>query len=124
VELTESKMLTFDCYSTLIDWDSGLFSALMPLVRKGRVTEARAQLLQIFAKHEAAQEEQTPAIPYSQLLSVVYKRLAMELGVAVTDDEANARLLSRSHSLATSVPLQTLHWRRSAQHAVNNAGTK
>jgi 2-haloalkanoic acid dehalogenase type II len=89
VKLTEFKVLTFDCYGTLIDWESGIFNALVPLARKADATETRDQLLQTFARHESAQEEETPAMPYSQLLSVVYKRLAKEWGVAVTNEQAN-----------------------------------
>jgi 2-haloacid dehalogenase len=89
VKLTDFKVLTFDCYGTLIDWESGIFNALVPLARKAKVSEPRDQLLQTFAKHESAQEEVTPAMPYSQLLSVVYRRLAKEWRVAVTNEEAN-----------------------------------
>jgi 2-haloacid dehalogenase len=89
VKLTEFKVLTFDCYGTLIDWESGIFNALVPLARRAKTSEARGQLLETFAKHESAQEEETPAMPYSQLLSVVYKRLAKEWGVTVTNEEAN-----------------------------------
>jgi 2-haloacid dehalogenase len=89
VKLTEFKVLTFDCYGTLIDWESGIFNALAPLARKEKASETRGQLLQTFAKHESAQEELTPAMSYSQLLSVVYKRLAKEWGVTVTNEEAN-----------------------------------
>ena len=69
MKLTEFKVLTFDCYGTLIDWESGIFNALVPLARKADATETRDQLLQTFARHESAQEEETPAMPYSQLLS-------------------------------------------------------
>lgn len=89
MKLTEFKVLTFDCYGTLIDWESGIFNALVPLARKAKAPDARDQLLHTFAKHESAQEEATPAMPYSQLLSVVYKRLAKEWGVAVTNEQAN-----------------------------------
>jgi 2-haloacid dehalogenase len=89
VKLTEFKVLTFDCYGTLIDWESGIFNALVPLARRAKASEARGQLLETFAKHESAQEEETPAMSYSQLLSVVYKRLAKEWGVEVTNEGAN-----------------------------------
>ena len=89
MKLTQFKVLTFDCYGTLIDWESGIFNALVPLARKAKASEPRDQLLQAFARHESAQEEATPAMPYSQLLSVVYRRLATEWGVAVTNEEAN-----------------------------------
>jgi 2-haloacid dehalogenase len=89
VNLSDFKVLTFDCYGTLIDWESGIFDALLPLARKAQASEEQDYLLQTFAKHESAQEKLTPAMPYSQLLSVVYKRLAKEWGAAVTDEEAN-----------------------------------
>ncbi|MEA2782002.1 MAG: 2-haloacid dehalogenase, partial [Rhodospirillaceae bacterium] len=34
MRLTDFKVLTFDCYGTLIDWESGMFDALKVLVAK------------------------------------------------------------------------------------------
>jgi 2-haloacid dehalogenase len=87
VKLSEFKVLTFDCYGTLIDWESGISNALMPLA--GRAAVTRDQLLEVFGKYEFAQQRETPAMPYSQLLSVVYKRLGKEWDVPVTNEEAN-----------------------------------
>jgi 2-haloacid dehalogenase len=89
MKLTDFKVLTFDCYGTLIDWETGIFNGLTPIVARGHVAMSRDQLLEIFAHHESAQEEETPAMPYSQVLSVVYKRLSKVWGVAVTNEEAN-----------------------------------
>ena len=36
MQLTDFKVLTFDCYGTLIDWESGMVEALQPLRRDGR----------------------------------------------------------------------------------------
>ena len=37
MQLTEFGVLTFDCYGTLIDWESGIHTALQPLLaRVGR----------------------------------------------------------------------------------------
>ena len=30
------SVLTFDCYGTLIDWETGLFAALQPLLMRSR----------------------------------------------------------------------------------------
>jgi 2-haloacid dehalogenase len=90
MKLTDFKVLTFDCYGTLIDWESGIFNALQPLIRRARQGDhSRNKLLEIYAVEEAAQEEETPAMPYSQLLGVVYKRLAKQWGVEVSNEEAN-----------------------------------
>jgi 2-haloacid dehalogenase len=87
--LSDFKVMTFDCYGTLIDWETGISGALQPLVARARNAKTRDQVLEDFARHEAAQEEESPAMPYSQLLAVVYKRLAREWGVGVSNEEAN-----------------------------------
>ena len=79
MKLSDFKVLTFDTYGTLIDWETGIFNGLAPLVEKaGLENRTRNQILETFAKHETDQEVQTPAMVYMQLLSVVYKRLANE----------------------------------------------
>ncbi|MFB3047105.1 MAG: haloacid dehalogenase, partial [Acidiferrobacterales bacterium] len=34
MKLTDFEALTFDCYGTLIDWESGMIAALTPLMDK------------------------------------------------------------------------------------------
>lgn len=94
MKLTDFKALTFDCYGTLIDWESGMIAGLAPLTsrvaaQRGREL-ARDDILQAHARHESAQQRQTPAMRYRDLLPVVYRRLAEEWGVAVTRDECRA----------------------------------
>ena len=89
MKLHDFKVLTFDCYGTLIDWETGLFNALQPLIAKAEQRPSRDGVLEEFARHESAQESSTPAMPYSQLLSVVYRRLAKQWGVDVSNEEAN-----------------------------------
>jgi 2-haloacid dehalogenase/putative hydrolase of the HAD superfamily len=90
MKLTDFNTLTFDCYGTLIDWESGMIEALKPLTgRAGRKLD-RNEILQAHARHESSQQEWTPAKRYRDLLPVVYKRLAEEWGIAVTDDECVA----------------------------------
>ena len=90
MKLTDFKALSFDCYGTLIDWETGLFKALAQMVDKaGLQGRSRDEILATFAEHEADQEARTPAMPYSQLLSVVYQRLAQAWKVPVTSEQAN-----------------------------------
>ena len=88
MKLTDFKVLTFDCYGTLIDWETGIFQALAPLSQRAGHSDGN-KVLESFAAQEAAQELETPALAYSLLLSVVYKRLAKEWGLKVTEEEAN-----------------------------------
>ena len=89
MKLGDFKVLTFDCYGTLIDWETGILGALAPLVAKARVRPSREEVLETYGAIEFDQERATPAMPYSQLLSFVYKRLAEKWGATVTNEEAN-----------------------------------
>jgi putative hydrolase of the HAD superfamily len=90
MKLSQFKVLTFDCYGTLIDWESGMVQALQPLTSRVRPALARNQILEAHARHEAAQERWTPMRKYRDLLAVVYKRLAEEWGVAASWEECQA----------------------------------
>jgi 2-haloacid dehalogenase len=89
MKLTDFKVMTFDCYGTLIDWEVGIYNALSPLAAKAEGAPTRAEVLASFAQQEAAQEMETPAMPYSQLLSLVYHRLAKQWRISVTNEQAN-----------------------------------
>ena len=87
MELTDYKALTFDCYGTLIDWESGMMEGLKPLTSKLGTALPRNAVLEAHARHESAQQEQTPGKRYRDLLAIVYKRLAEEWGLRVTWEE-------------------------------------
>ena len=84
MKLTRFKALTFDCYGTLIDWESGMIEAMKPLTDKVGRALSRDDILEAHARHESAQQLQTPAKLYRDLLAVVYRRLAEEWGVAAS----------------------------------------
>ncbi|MEH3147963.1 MAG: haloacid dehalogenase type II [Methylobacterium frigidaeris] len=90
MKLRDFKALTFDCYGTLIDWETGMVAALQGLTDRAGAPLTRNAILEAHARHESAQQEQTPGRLYRDLLAVVYKRLAEEWAVPVTWDECVA----------------------------------
>ncbi|QOG07106.1 haloacid dehalogenase type II [Aureimonas sp. OT7] len=84
MKLTDFDTLTFDCYGTLIDWESGMMEGLRSLTGRLKNSLTRDQILQAHARHESAQQAWTPARPYRDLLAIVYKRLAEEWGIEVS----------------------------------------
>ncbi|CAE6714625.1 haloacid dehalogenase type II [Paraburkholderia nemoris] len=90
MQLTEFKALTFDCYGTLIDWESGIATSLSKLTARLENPLTRDQVLEAHARHESFQQLVTPELPYNRLLQVVYKRLAEEWGVRYSWDDAVA----------------------------------
>lgn len=84
MKLTDFKALTFDCYGTLIDWESGMIEALRPLTSKASRSLSRDEILEAHARHESSQQIQTPAKLYRDVLAIVYRRLAEEWGVVAS----------------------------------------
>jgi 2-haloacid dehalogenase len=89
MRLSDFRVLTFDCYGTLIDWESGIIAALQPLLQKVKQTTgqepSRDATLETFARHESSQEEATPTMIYSELLATVHLRLAQEWNVTMAE---------------------------------------
>jgi len=80
--------LTFDCYGTLIDWETGLLDA----IRKALLASADLGdelLLETYARHEAAAESGDYQ-PYRAILETSLRGLARDLDLPVTDDAATA----------------------------------
>jgi 2-haloacid dehalogenase len=86
MRLSQFKALSFDCYGTLIDWETGLWNALQPLISEGRLTVGREEALDAFGRIEVDQERQTPSLRYSTLLAVVHARMARSWNVPVFAD--------------------------------------
>ena len=80
--LQDFAVLSFDCYGTLIDWESGLWTALQPLLARSAAPPARAAALERFAETEARVQAEAPTLRYPDVLAEVHRRLADAWGVA------------------------------------------
>src|SRR5260221_6438696 len=85
MRLTDFKVLTFDCYGTLIDWETGIYEALKPLLTAANSSLGRDAALAAFAKHESDQEAATPRMVYYELLATVHRRLARDWDADIAD---------------------------------------
>jgi 2-haloacid dehalogenase len=90
MRLSDFSTLTFDCYGTLVDWETGMYAALQPLWSRASGKPSREDVLKLHAQYESTQELQTPTMRYSQLLAIVYKRLAEALAVTASWSECEA----------------------------------
>lgn len=89
-DLTEFRVLSFDCYGTIIDWETGILRQLQPWLAAHEASVSDAAVLESFGVAEAAQEALTPTEPYPVILERVHHRLAEAWGLQ-SDDEAAAR---------------------------------
>ena len=81
------KFLSFDCYGTLIDWESGIWNAFQPVILfNNRNDLTREKVLRNFALLESEQQKQTPSMLYSEILFNVHKKFSKENDLKSTDE--------------------------------------
>ena len=61
LDLTAFRALSFDCYGTLIDWETGIAAVLAPWAREQGLEATDEELLLAYADQEAAAERETPS---------------------------------------------------------------
>lgn len=86
LDVTQFKVLSFDCYGTLIDWEQGIVEALRPVVTKHDVEITDDQLLALYARAESGAES-TEYQPYRVILQRVMTAVAQELDIALVPGE-------------------------------------
>jgi 2-haloalkanoic acid dehalogenase type II len=74
--LTDYRLVSFACFGTLIDRDTGVAAALRPLLARRAHAPPRAQLLAAFDRHEADVLESQPGGTYAEVLAEAHRRLA------------------------------------------------
>ena len=90
-DLADFSVLTFDCYGTLIDWETGIWDALQPLLMGNPCHDVtRIAALAAFAEAETAQQVETPGLLYPGILTEVHRTIAarFDLRTQTALDEA------------------------------------
>jgi len=90
------QALSFDCYGTLIDWETGILATLQPWAQEVGLELDGEALLLAYADKEAAVEAENPSWRYPQVLAEAFRRTAAALGAEVDQD--------RLAAFASSVP--------------------
>jgi 2-haloacid dehalogenase len=89
IDFTDVDALTFDCYGTLIDWETGLTGAFRPVLTAHGITADADDVLARFARYEAASES-GPYRRYRDVLAAALDGVGTELGFMPTDDEVRS----------------------------------
>ena len=88
LDLTRFRALSFDCYGTLIDWETGIAAVLSPWAREQGLEVTDEQLLSAYSDQEAAVERQTPTARYPDVLATAFGRTGAAFGAPVSPDWA------------------------------------
>ena len=79
--------LTFDCYGTLVDWETGILAALSPLLERHGASAEPREILRLYAEHEARLESGPQYRSYREILRGTVAGIAADLGFEPAQDE-------------------------------------
>ena len=83
----EFEWVSFDCYGTLIDWESGILGYVRPLLRANGCEASEAQILNLYSELEP-REQSGPYRTYREVLASVMHGYAKELKFDLSAAEA------------------------------------
>jgi len=89
LDFSRFDALTFDCYGTLIDWETGLLAGLRAATDAHAITATDDELLEAFARHESAIEADRYR-PYREVLGEALRRILAERGLEPSEAEIAA----------------------------------
>jgi 2-haloacid dehalogenase len=83
------RVITFDCYGTLIDWENGILSAVRPILSSHGAELGNADILGLYGELEA-EAEAGEFHPYREVLRDVVRRFGERLGfqASVTEQDS------------------------------------
>lgn len=90
MRLNDFEALGFDCYGTLIDWETGIATVLRGWAERRGLAIDDESLLLAYSAHEATAERDHPGDLYPEILARSLRSLGGELGAEVTDEDAQA----------------------------------
>ena len=87
LDLANATSMSFDCYGTLADWETGILAALRPSAARNGIMPSDDELLAAYSRSEPTHQTSRPALRYREVLRRVHGDIAREFGVAPDDAE-------------------------------------
>ena len=81
------RVISFDCYGTLIDWESGILAALRLLLHRHWISASDDELLRLYGQMEREGQAHRPFLTYRQILARVVEGMGKHLGFCPKADE-------------------------------------
>lgn len=88
IDFSRFEWLSFDCYGTLIDWETGLLGYLRPLLANKGHSLSDNEILELYSEFEP-RAQSGPYRSYREVLAQVVRDFARELCFPVSTVEAN-----------------------------------
>jgi 2-haloacid dehalogenase len=89
LDFNRFEILTFDCYGTLIDWETGILAALHRILSAHKKKIDNASVLKLYGDFEQ-RSEQGAFRPYREVLESVVRQFGAELRFTPTAEEVHS----------------------------------
>jgi len=89
LDFARFEVLTFDCYGTLIDWETGIWDALRPVLARHGAALGREEALEMHGALEA-EAERPPYREYKSVLRAVLEGIGRRAGFTPSEAERDA----------------------------------
>lgn len=100
---SDIRLLSFDCYGTLIDWEFGITEVVTRIAEPHGARPTEQEILSLFASHETHVQDANPTWTYPVILTETWRRMADSLGLP--SRTSNADQCERdARAFASSVP--------------------
>lgn len=91
-KLTDFKLLSFDVYGTLIDWERGVLTALEPTLKASNKSDTDSKIIRkAFNDLESSHQAKNPSQRYSELLAAIHPQLCKQLGLNNPTEEESRK---------------------------------
>ena len=87
------KIISFDCYGTLVDWKGGVLNELVSLLEEFQIDISKEEIFSLFLELDAAVESEKYQ-NYKDVLQAIMEGFSVKLGLSMPDEDI--RILSKS----------------------------
>ena len=87
LDFNRYQWLSFDCYGTLVDWETGISDAVAEALASHGVSKSQTEILQLFADAEPRVQSSPSYLEYHRVLREVMALIGSGLGLQLTDSE-------------------------------------
>ncbi len=87
IDFKRVEWLSFDCYGTLVDWETGISTAIAEVLEAHEIRRSRAEILTLFADLEPKVQTSPGYLRYRRVLRDVMDLIGAELGFECAEVE-------------------------------------
>jgi 2-haloacid dehalogenase len=87
LDFNRFEWLSFDCYGTLVDWETGISTAVAEVLNSHGISKSRSEILQLFADAEPRVQSSPEYLDYRRVLRGVMELIGSELDLQFNADE-------------------------------------